>query len=127
MKHVEAAHPLVTRQRVADSVVANVPDMQCAAGIRQHLQHIIFRLAGIFLGLKQGAIFPALVPLHFDLVEVVLLFRHSLFSVSMFLHSSPSSYFGVFDDESLGAKLRMIEELAKHFFSNIAVSAMSLR
>src|SRR5258706_15891698 len=95
MKDVEAAHPLVTRQSVADSVVANVPDMQCAARIRQHLQHVVFRLAGIFLGLKQGGIFPALVPLHFDLVEVVLLFRHSLFSVSMFLHSSPSSSFGV--------------------------------
>jgi len=45
----------------------------------------------------------------------------------MFLDSSPSSSFGVFDDEGLGAKLRMIEEPAKPFFSNIAVSDMFVR
>ena len=42
----------------------------------------------------------------------------------MFLDSSPSSSLGVFDDEGRGAKLRVIEEPAKPFLSNIAVSDM---
>src|SRR5260370_38821312 len=95
MKHVKALHAFVAGECVADGVIADVPDVQSAARIGQHFEHVVFRLAGIFLGLKQSRVLPALVPFHFDLVEVVLLFRHSFFSASMFLKSSPCSSTGV--------------------------------
>src|ERR1700722_7529179 len=77
MQYVEAAHPFVTRQRVADGVVANVPDVQRAARIRQHFKHIELGVARILFGLKERRVGPSLAPLQFDLVMVVLLFRHS--------------------------------------------------
>ena len=77
VQHVEAAHPLVAGQRVADRVVADVADVQRAAGVGQHLQHVELRLGGVLLGLVEVGVLPALVPLQFDLVMVVRLFRHS--------------------------------------------------
>ena len=45
-------------------------------GIRQHLQHVVFRTAGILLRAVQVFACPPLEPLHFDLFVIVLLFRH---------------------------------------------------
>ena len=43
-----SAHPHVARERVANGVVANVPDVQrTALGYGKHLQPVIFRLRGI--------------------------------------------------------------------------------
>src|ERR1700678_2569498 len=77
MQYVEAAHPFVARQRIADGVVANVPDVQRAARIRQHFKYVELGLARILFGLKERRVGPSLAPLQFDLVMVVLLFRHS--------------------------------------------------
>ena len=44
VQHVVAAHPHLPRQRVADGVVAHVSHVQLAAGIRQHLQHVVLGL-----------------------------------------------------------------------------------
>jgi hypothetical protein len=77
MQHVVAAHPLVAGQRVADGVVADVADVQRAAGVGQHLEHVEFRLGGVLLGLVEIGVFPTRVPLQFDLVMVVGLFGHS--------------------------------------------------
>ena len=76
MQHVEAAHPLVARERVADRVVADVADVQRAARVGQHLQHVELRLGGVLFGLVEVGVLPALVPLQFDLVMVVGLFGH---------------------------------------------------
>ena len=43
VQHVVPLHPHVPGQRVANRVVAHMPHVQLPAGIRQHLEHIIFR------------------------------------------------------------------------------------
>ena len=75
MQHVEAAHPLVAGQRVADGIVADVADVQRAAGVGQHFEHVVFRLGGVLLGLVEIGVFPTPPPLQFDLVMVVRTFR----------------------------------------------------
>src|SRR5205085_9854582 len=81
--------------RVADRVVANVADVQRAAGIGEHLQYVKFLAAGILFGLIEGGVLPALVPLQLDLVVVVRLLGHNFFKVSTLRRSSPSSSTGV--------------------------------
>src|SRR5260370_22089695 len=95
MEDVETGDSLGARQRVADRVVADVTDVERAARVRQHFKHVELGLSGILLGLKQGGVIPALLPLQFDLLMVVRLFRHSFLSVSIFLTSSPSLSIGV--------------------------------
>ncbi len=82
VQHVEAAHPLVAGQGVADGVIADMADVQRAAGIGQHLQHVVFRARGILFGFVKGGVLPAGVPFQLDLVVVVRLFGHSLFKFS---------------------------------------------
>src|SRR5215831_10784324 len=76
MQHVEAAHPFIPRQCIADGVVADMPDVERAARVRQHLQHVILGFAGVFLGLVEVGVLPATMPLQFDLRMVVWLFGH---------------------------------------------------
>ena len=45
VQHGKAARALVARHHVAQRIVANMPHVDLAAGIREHLQHIIFGLA----------------------------------------------------------------------------------
>ena len=45
VQHREAARPLVARHHVAQRVVADVPHVDLAAGVGEHLQHVVFRLA----------------------------------------------------------------------------------
>ena len=78
VQHVEAAHPLIARERVADGVVADVADVERAARIGQHFQHVdIWAWRGSPRPVE-GGVLPALVPLQFDLFVVVRLFRHSV-------------------------------------------------
>ena len=56
VQHVEAAHAFVARQGVADGVVAEVADVQHAARIRQHFEHVELGLGGILLGLKERGV-----------------------------------------------------------------------
>ncbi len=79
VQHVIPAHPLVARQRIADGVVANVPDVQGAARIGQHLQYVELRLSGILLGFVEIGVFPTRVPFQFDLAMVVRLLGHKGF------------------------------------------------
>src|ERR1700738_4057851 len=51
MEHVEAAHALYARHDVANRVVAHVAHVQRAGGIRQHLEHVILGLGGIYFRL----------------------------------------------------------------------------
>ena len=76
VQHVEAAHPLIARERVADRIVADVADVERAAGVGQHLQDVEFRLGGVLFGLVEIGVLPTLVPLQFDLDMVVGLLGH---------------------------------------------------
>src|ERR1700722_17758313 len=81
--------------------------VQRAARIREHLKHVELGLARILFGLEQGCVGPPLAPLQFDLVVVVLLFRHGL----------RKAWGGVSDGE----------DAAKPVSFNIAVSDMFVR
>jgi hypothetical protein len=77
VQHVEAAHPFIAGQRVANGVVAHVADVQRAAGVRQHLQHVILGAGGVLFRLVERRVaVPAVVPFQFQLLRVVLLFGH---------------------------------------------------
>ena len=45
VQHRITARPLIPRHHIAERVVAHMPHMDLAAGIREHLQYIVFRLA----------------------------------------------------------------------------------
>ena len=76
VQHVIAAHPHLPRQRVADRVVAHVSHVQLAAGIRQHLEHVVlgFIACRRFRGVELGVSGPSLLPLLFDCCRVVTQF-----------------------------------------------------
>ena len=93
--HVVPAHPHVSRQGVADRIVAHVAHVKPAAGIGEHLDHVILGRGGMGIGTVKLRVFPAFVPLQFDLAVVVRDFRHRLFRVSRFFWSSPSFSTGV--------------------------------
>ncbi len=80
MQHIEAAHALDARHNVADGVIAHVAHVQRAGGIRQHLQHVVFRLRGIRFGFEDARFGPALLPFGFDCLRVV--FSHAELSPS---------------------------------------------
>jgi hypothetical protein len=69
MKHVVALHPHVAGERVADGVIPDMAHVELAGGIRQHLQHVIFRLAAVgrLGGIELRVSGPALLPARFYL------------------------------------------------------------
>ena len=85
MKDVVAVHPHVARECVADGIVTHVAHVERARGIRQHFQHVIFRLAGMRLGgIERGILLPALEPLLLDLVRVISLVSAAVFPIRLF-------------------------------------------
>ena len=73
MHHREAARPLVARHHVAQRVVAHVAHVDLPAGIREHLQHVVFRLVvGRHVRhAEAAALGPGALPARFGLAEVV--------------------------------------------------------
>ena len=73
VQHVEAAGPLVARHHVAQRVVADVPHVDLAAGIGEHLQHVVFRLAGggHVRHAEAAALGPGALPSRLGRVEIV--------------------------------------------------------
>src|SRR5437867_13397046 len=76
MQDVEAAHPFEARADVGSGVTFRVPDMQTgAARIREHIEHVKFRLGRIEIFLvriwrvKTLAFVPDCLPLWLNLVE----------------------------------------------------------
>ncbi len=77
VQDVEAAHPLIARQRVADRVVAEVADVERAARIRKHFEDVILRFRRVlFRSVQFGILAPDRMPLGFDLLVIVRTFRH---------------------------------------------------
>ena len=120
MQHVIAAHPHVTRQGVADGVVAHVPHVQLAARIRQHFEHVIFRLVRRVRYVERRVLRPALVPLLLDFFEVERFFGDtSSFKAVTLRRSSPGLSTGVSRMNALSRSLGWFKNAAKAFQTNI--------
>src|SRR5690348_14064830 len=72
MHHGKAARPLVAGHHVTHDVVAHVTDMNVPAGIREHLQDVVFGLvaAGHVSDAKAAALGPGTLPSWLGLLEV---------------------------------------------------------
>ena len=62
VQHVVAAHAGLTGHGIADGIVARVAHMQVARRIREHLEHVLFRLAVVGVDGKEVGILPGLHP-----------------------------------------------------------------
>lgn len=72
MQDVIALHAFVPSDDVCCGVAFGMPDVQsCAAWIRKHVEHVIFRLGGIVRSAKRLVVFPELLPFGFDRLMVV--------------------------------------------------------
>ncbi len=73
VQHREAARPLVTRERVAQGIVAHVPHMDFPGWVREHLEHVVFRLiVGRHVGhVKAAARGPCCLPAWFRRPEII--------------------------------------------------------
>ena len=71
MEHVVAARPLVTRDHVADRVVADVAHVDTARWIGEHLEHVVFRARRILGHGEASGLVPGLLPLGLGFLDVV--------------------------------------------------------
>src|SRR5205085_10961997 len=76
VEHVEAAHPFIAGQEVADRVHADVAHVDAARRVRKHLEAIELRPAGVLLDAELPGRLPARLPLGFDLGEGIAIGRH---------------------------------------------------
>ena len=80
VKNVVAVHPHVAGERVADGVVTDVPHVESARRVGQHLEHVILGLGGVGLGgVKSGVLLPALGPFGLHALDVVAFVAHGSF------------------------------------------------
>jgi hypothetical protein len=76
VEHVEAAHPLVAGQQVADGVDPDVAHVDAARGVREHLEAVELGPAGILDGAELLTALPDVLPLGFDVAEGIAIGRH---------------------------------------------------
>src|SRR6185312_12626608 len=71
--HRVAARPLVARHHVAQRVVAHMPHVDLAAGVWEHLEHVVFWAAvgRHVLGAEAAARLPFTLPAWLRLAEIV--------------------------------------------------------
>src|SRR5436309_1651209 len=97
MQYVVSSHPHVTRQRVAERVIAHVSHVQLATWVRQHLEDVVFGPMWGVRYIERRIVLPPLVPLAFDLLVVKRLFGNGTnsFNAFTFRRSSPGLSTGV--------------------------------
>ena len=77
VQHIVSAHPLITGQRIAYRVVAQVPDVKSAAWIRKHFEQVILGLRRTFFRRVQvGLLRPDGLPLEFNFLVIIRTFGH---------------------------------------------------
>ena len=74
MQDVEAAHALDASDDVANGVIAHVPHVESATGVREHFEDVILGFLWNRFRLEDVILFPTLLPLRFDRLRVVV--RH---------------------------------------------------
>ncbi len=73
MQHIEALQALVTGEDIAGDVSQRVSYVQArAAGVREHIQHIVFGFGRIHFGLVGFPLSPLGLPLSFNFCEVII-------------------------------------------------------
>ena len=71
MQHVVTTHSVIASCYVADGVIANMAHVNVARRVREHLEHIALRLAGILRCLMCACFGPHLLPTRLNLVRIV--------------------------------------------------------
>ena len=71
VQHVEAPHPLVAGQQIADRVDPHVAHVDAAGRVREHLEAVVLGPAGLLGHLELLAVRPGLLPPGLDLGEGV--------------------------------------------------------
>jgi len=72
MQNIESSHALVAGDDIANSVIADMADMDFAGRVGEHLQQIIFLFVFVFRDFKSFFLFPLCLPLFFNLLRFVL-------------------------------------------------------
>ena len=72
VEHVVPAHPLVAGDRVADGVVPDVPHVDPAGRVREHLEAVVLRAAGLLAHPEETGLVPDALPLRLDVPEGIV-------------------------------------------------------
>ncbi len=76
MQHIEALGAFVARDHVAHRIIANVAHMDASRGIREHLEHVVFRLRIVVFRREDFALVPDLLPARLGFAGVIALRGH---------------------------------------------------
>ena len=77
MEHVETVQSFIARKNVAGNVTQWVTYVQtCSRWIREHVEHIVFGLAGVYFTLVDVLVAPVLLPFLFNFAKIIF---HSFF------------------------------------------------
>ena len=71
VEHVEAAHPFVARDHVADGVVPHMAHVDPARRIGEHLEAVVLRLRSVLGHLEGLLLLPGPLPAFFNFLEIV--------------------------------------------------------
>ncbi len=77
VKDIVAIGAAIARDNVAHRVVADVPHMDTPRGIREHLEHIIFRARIVVLRLEELCLIPGFLPFGFGRARIVSFSCHA--------------------------------------------------
>jgi hypothetical protein len=69
VQHVEAPHPLEPGEQVPDGIDPDMPHVDAAGGIREHLEAVVLRTAAILGHLELLGVLPDRLPLGLDLAK----------------------------------------------------------
>ena len=71
VKYIMPRRNFITRDHIAHRVVAHMAHMQLTRRIREHLKHIVLRLALLALGAEDSGLLPCVLPSGFNLGGVI--------------------------------------------------------
>ena len=72
MEDVESLRLAIARNHVAHRVIAHVPHVDFARGVREHLKDVVFGLRFVFAGAEYSRVVPSLPPTRFKFLSVVI-------------------------------------------------------
>jgi hypothetical protein len=73
VQHIEAVHHAIARHSVADSVVTNVPDVQSARRVGEHIQIVEFGFFGVESSFEEDFARPISPAISVDFFGIVMI------------------------------------------------------